>query len=127
MDQGLIAPHGGKLVRLLADAERAAELRMASRDWPSWDLMPAQLSDLELLLNGGFSPLEGFMTREDLEAVCSSMRLANGILSPMPICLDVPGELARQLGPGAMLALRDPEGVLLAALHVRSPERPTVL
>ena len=37
----LIEPHGGELVDLMADAERAAELKAASRDWPSWDLTPA--------------------------------------------------------------------------------------
>ncbi len=42
----------------MADAERAAELKAASRDWPSWDLTPRQFCDLELLLNGGFSPLD---------------------------------------------------------------------
>ena len=122
--EDLVAPHGGKLVNLLADTERAAELLVASRDWMSWDLTSNQLCDLELLLNGGFSPLEGFMTREDFAPVCSSMRLANGILWPMPICLDVPEEVARTLGPGATLALRDPEGVMLAALHVEDVWQP---
>src|SRR3954462_6363151 len=52
----LIEPHGGELIDLLVDADRAAELKTASRDWPSWDLTPRQLCDLELLMNGGFSP-----------------------------------------------------------------------
>jgi len=120
----LIAPHGGKLVVLLAEALRAAELKAASRDWPSWDLTPRQLCDLELLLNGGFSPLEGFLTRSDYESVCASMRLANGLLWPVPVTLDVPEDVARRIGPGGTLALRDPEGVLLAALHVEDVWKP---
>jgi sulfate adenylyltransferase len=114
----LIAPHGGELINLVVDAERAAELKAASRDWPSWDLTPRQLCDLELLLNGGFSPLTGFMKRADHDAVCAGMRLAGGTLWPIPILLDVPRELADKLGKAKVLALRDLEGVMLAALHV---------
>jgi len=114
----LIAPHGGELINLLVSDERAAELKAASRDWPSWDLTGRQLCDLELLLNGGFSPLTGFMKKADHDAVCSSMRLADGTLWPIPILLDVPQELAGKLAGQKMLALRDPEGVMLAALHI---------
>jgi len=118
----LIAPHGGTLIDLLAPPERAAELKAASRDWPSWDLTPRQLCDLELLVNGGFSPLTGFMSRADHDSVCESKRLARPgetTLWPIPILLDVPRDLAGKLGAGAsMLALRDPEGVMLAALDV---------
>ena len=67
----LNAPHGGDLVNLLVDAKRAAELQAASKDWPSWDLTPRQVCDLELLMNGGFSPLTGFMGRKRLRAVCA--------------------------------------------------------
>ncbi|MGC1105164.1 MAG: bifunctional sulfate adenylyltransferase/adenylylsulfate kinase [Candidatus Acidiferrales bacterium] len=111
-------PHGGTLVNLTVDAKRREELRAASKNWLSWDLTPRQLCDLELLMNGGFSPLRGFMGRADYEAVCSSMRLANGLVWPMPIVLDLPADLSKQLKPGAQLALRDPEGVMLAVLHV---------
>ncbi|HVR96932.1 MAG TPA: bifunctional sulfate adenylyltransferase/adenylylsulfate kinase [Thermoanaerobaculia bacterium] len=114
----LIAPHGGELIDLMADADRTAELKAASRDWPSWDLTPRQFCDLELLLNGAFSPLTGFMGRADHDAVCERMRLADGTLWPIPILLDVPQELAEKLKKGGALALRDPEGVMLAALHV---------
>ena len=62
---------------------------MQSKDWPSWDLTARQLCDLELLMSGGFSPLRGFMNRADYEGVCKDMRLASGILWPMPITLDV--------------------------------------
>lgn len=120
----LVTPHGGKLFTLLADPDRAAELKLASRGWPSWEFAPRQLCDLELLLNGGFSPLEGFLTRADYESTCASMRLANGILWPIPVTLDIPEALARTIAPGTELALRDPEGVLLAALHVEEVWKP---
>ena len=99
---GLVAPHGGKLVNLLADPERAAQLRAASRDWPSWDLTSRQLCDLELLLTGGFSPLGGFLGRGDHESVCGAMRLTDGTLWPIPVTLDVPEEVARRLGPAVV-------------------------
>ena len=126
MTDHLIPPHGGTLVDLRADDDRAAEIKAASRDWPSHDLTPRQLCDLELLLDGGFSPLAGFMTRRDYDRVCAEMRLTDGALWPMPITLDVPEALAETLEPGANLALRDPEGVMLAALRVEevwTPDR----
>ncbi len=124
MPEHLIPPHGGKLVDLVAAADRAAELKTASRDWPSHDLTPRQLCDLELLLCGGFSPLTGFMKRADHEAVCEKMRLADGTLWPIPITLDVPDELADKLKAGGTLALRDPEGTMVAALHVEELWQP---
>ena len=119
MSAHIIAPHGGTLVDLFAAPERAADIVAASRDWPSHDLTPRQLCDLELLLNGGFSPLTGFMTSRDHAAVCSDMRLADGTLWPIPITLDVDEALADRLSAGDSLALRDPEGVMLAVLHVK--------
>jgi len=120
----LVTPHGGKLVTLLADPDRATELKLASREWPSWDLTPRQLCDLELLLTGGFSPLTGFMTRPEYESVCGAMRLPSGMIWPIPVTLDVPEETAGALSPGMSLALRDAEGVLLAALHVEEVWQP---
>jgi sulfate adenylyltransferase len=115
----LIAPHGGELIQLIAQPERIAELKAHSKEWPSWDLTGRQLCDLELLLTGGFSPLRGFMTRADYEGVCHNMRLADGTLWPMPVTLDVTEEFAKKLTPGtSKVALRDPEGVMLAVLNV---------
>jgi sulfate adenylyltransferase len=121
----LIPAHGGDLVQLIASAERSAELKAHSREWPSWDLTGRQLCDLELLLSGGFSPLQGFMTRADYEGVCQKMRLASGVLWPMPITLDVTEDFAKKLQPGSSkIALRDAEGVMLAVLHVEEVWQP---
>jgi sulfate adenylyltransferase len=120
----LIEPHGGTLIDLVVDAGRAAELKSASVDWPSWDLTARQLCDLELLSNGGFSPLDGFMSRARYESVSQNMRLEDGTVWPIPIVLDVPADVANGLGGGATLALRDPEGVMLAALHVSEVWQP---
>jgi sulfate adenylyltransferase len=121
----LIPPHGGELIQLIAQPERIAELKAHSKNWPSWDLTPRQLCDLELLLTGGFSPLSGFMGRADYEGVCHNMRLANGTLWPMPITLDVPEEFAKKLTPAtSKIALRDAEGVMLAVLNVEEVWQP---
>jgi sulfate adenylyltransferase len=121
----LVSPHGGELIDLIAAPERISELKAHSREWPSWDLTARQLCDLELLISGGFSPLRGFMTRTDYEGVCQKMRLASGVLWPMPITLDVTEDFAKSLKPGgSKVALRDPEGVMLAVLHVEEVWQP---
>src|SRR6266480_428168 len=112
-----IPAHGGELVDLVVEADRARQIEAEARDWPSWNLSSRQLCDLELLLVGGLSPLRGFLTREGYEAVCESMRLPSGILWPIPVILDLPGGIAERLDVPSMLALRDPEGMMLAALH----------
>ena len=115
----LVTPHGGELVDLIVGPEKASELKAHSREWPSWDLTPRQLCDLELLLSGGFSPLAGFMTKADYESVCHNMKLANGTLWPIPVTLDVTEDFAKKLtGGSSKIALRDPEGVMLAVVHV---------
>ena len=119
LQETLNAPHGGILVNLLVDAARAAELQEASSTWPSWDLTPRQICDLELLLNGGFSPLTGFLNRADYESVCDKMRLGDGTLWPMPITLDVSQKFAEGISSGSRIALRDAEGVMLAVLTVQ--------
>ena len=124
MPDHLNSPHGGELVNLIAAPHRVSDLQAQSCEWPSWDLTPRQLCDLELLLNGGFSPLRGFMSRTDYESTCARMRLADGKIWPIPIILDVPDEFARTIGPGCSIALRDPEGVMLAALHVEELWQP---
>jgi sulfate adenylyltransferase len=121
----LIPPHGGELVNLIATAARSTELKAQSREYPSWDLTARQTCDLELLLSGGFSPLRGFMTRADYEGVCHNMRLKSGVIWPMPITLDVTEAFAKTLKPGSSkIALRDPEGVMLAVLSVEDVWQP---
>src|SRR5262249_34877957 len=114
----LIPPYGGELVDLLVGEARAAKLKHHSREWPSWDLTERQLCDLELLVSGGVSAPRGVLGRADHAGVRDDMRLEDGTLWPIPIVLDVTDDLAGRLAPGATLALRDPEGVMLAVLHV---------
>jgi sulfate adenylyltransferase len=69
-------------------------------------------------MNGGFSPLKGFMSEEDYNGVVDNIRLADGTLWPIPINLDVSEEFAKPLQIGQGIALRDLEGVILATLTV---------
>ncbi|MCJ7726307.1 MAG: adenylyltransferase, partial [Acidimicrobiia bacterium] len=102
----------------MADEARSEELTKASRDYPSLDLTARQLCDLELIMNGGFSPLTGFLAKADYEGVCKDMRLADGTLWPMPIMLDVDEAFAASVSAGDHVALRDAEGVMLAVLTI---------
>jgi sulfate adenylyltransferase len=121
----LVSPHGGQLVNLILESEKAAEVKEQSKDFPSWDLTYRQIRDLELLLSGGFSPLRGFLTKADYEGVCHNMKLRSGVLWPIPIMLDVSESFAKSLKAGSSaIALRDPEGVMLAVLHVEDVWQP---
>jgi sulfate adenylyltransferase len=114
----LIEPHGGALVNLLVDAQRAVLLKDIALNLKDITLNERQLCDFELLAVGAFSPLSGFMKRADYESVLDRMRLQDGTLWPLPICLDVSETKARTLEAGQSLALRDPEGFLLGVLHI---------
>jgi len=111
-------PHGGELRELYLPEHRADEVKAEAAGFASWDLTPRQLCDLDLLLNGAFSPLEGFLGEADYESVCDSMRLQRGVLWPIPVTLDVTAEFAEPLSAGDRIALRDSEGVLIAIMEV---------
>ena len=101
---------------LLAKGEELAQLRERANSLLSWDLNERQLCDLELLLTAGLAPLDGYLGADDYRRVLSGMRLASGALWPLPVVLDVTTAFAAKLSPGQQIALRDPEGVLLAVL-----------
>ena len=110
--------HGGSLKQLVVSRERAEVLKELSANLNSITLNGSQLCDLELLATGAFSPLEGFMVRGDYESVVDRMQLRDGTLWPLPVCLDIGETVARNLEAGQSLALRDPEGFLLAVMHI---------
>jgi sulfate adenylyltransferase len=111
-------PHGGELKKLYLPADKVEAAKEAAGGYPSWDLTERQLCDIELLLNGAFSPLEGFLNKDDYDSVVETMRLKSGVLWPIPITLDVTEEFAADLKQGDHIALRDLEGVILATLEV---------
>ena len=103
---------------LVAPEADAARLRARAAGLPSWDLTRRQACDLELLMNGGFWPLTGFLGEADYDGVVEGMRLSDGALWPIPVTLDVTGEFAAEAAPGGEIALRDQEGVILATMEV---------
>lgn len=103
---------------LLVHFRRVEDLRLKALDYQTLSLNARQLSDLELLLNRAFYPLTGFMNRQDYDGVVAEMRLQDGTIWPMPICLDVSEKCAGSVTPGQVLALTDPEGFLLAIMTV---------
>ncbi len=103
---------------LFVSHESAQKLKVEAADLISWDLTPRQICDLELLMNGGFNPLKGFLSEADYNSVVETMRLEDGSLWPMPITLDVGEAFAEKLNIGQDIALRDQEGVILATMTV---------
>ena len=103
---------------LYVSHDSAGKLKREAGDLPSWDLTPRQICDLELLMNGGFNPLKGFLTEADYNSVVKDMRLTDGALWPMPINLDVSEAFAGKVETGQDIALRDQEGVILAIMSV---------
>jgi sulfate adenylyltransferase len=83
------------------------------RDVPVLMPTPAELADLELVLNGAFQPLTGFLGAVDAATVTAAGRLADGTSWPAPVTLTVPDDLVKE----ERLVLTDPEGVPLALLQ----------
>lgn len=114
----LIPPYGGELVDLLVkEPERSALIEAASH-LPSLKISTRALCDLELLATGGFSPLNRFMGQADYEGVRDNMRLANGMVFPIPITLSLKDEDRALAVPGQKIALRDARHNLLAVMEV---------
>ena len=103
---------------LYVSYESAQKLKAEAGDLVSHDLTPRQICDLELLMNGGFNPLKGFLSEADYTGVVDNMRLADGALWPMPVTLDVSEGFADKVTIGQDIALRDQEGVILATMTV---------
>ena len=93
-------------------------LKKKSINYPSWVLTDRQICDLEMILNGGFSPLGGFLGKDDYESVINDLRLNDGRLWPIPIMLDVPSEFAQSISIGNKITLKDKEGFSLAIMEI---------
>ena len=117
-----IAPHGGELIdRRLPEGDpegKRAELLRRAEELPKVVLGPRALSDLEMISTGVFSPLTGFMGREDYESVVETMRLANDLVWSLPIALSANDEEANGIDEGDEIALTNEEGRIVATLDV---------
>lgn len=121
-----IQPYGrkqsGTLCNLVLSPEKAETLKLEAANYPSITLTQRQVCDLELLMNGAYSPLKGFMCQDEYDSVIESMRLPDGLLWPMPITLDVPETFIEknQINTSSKVALQDGEGFMLAVITIDS-------
>jgi sulfate adenylyltransferase len=114
----LIAPHGGELVLNMASDQEQVALRQLANGLPQIQVGSRQLADLEMLANGAYSPLNGFMRRNDYYNVVNEMHLSNGLPWTVPITLPVSDEQASNLNEGSQIALVDEQGELHAIMTV---------
>ena len=90
----MIKPHGGKLVNRILSEEQAEDVLAEAKEWPKIEINFDRVLDVKNIARGVYSPLEGFLGKEDLESVLDNMRLASGVAWSIPIVLDVLAEKA---------------------------------
>jgi sulfate adenylyltransferase len=105
---------------LLVPEHERNDLKVHATTLPDIVLKPRNSCDIELLLNGGFNPLSGFLNKQDTESVYDNYRLSDGTLWPMPINLDISTKKRLEIEEkqASEVALRDFEGNLIAVLNV---------
>ena len=115
----LVKPHGSETLktRLLDGAEREQALA-AARDLPQIRLSSRERGDLIMLGIGGFTPLDGFMSKADWQGVCDNMALTDGVFWPIPITLSTDAATADGLAEGAEVALVDADGEIMGSMVV---------
>lgn len=107
---GSIAPHGGTLINRMLRGEMRDAMRERAQSMQQITLSAMGISDLELIANGAFSPLTGFMGKADYESVVNDMHLTSGLPWTLPITLPVDAERADSIEIGQSLALVEPDG-----------------
>ena len=115
----MIGPHGNKLVSFHLSKGELEEYAELSNTISSLTLSLKQQCDLEMILNGAFSPLLTFNNQKDYEEILLNNNLLNGVIWPIPIVLDVPNDFLKALDKNEHISLRNAEGFLLAILKVR--------
>jgi sulfate adenylyltransferase len=111
-------PHGGRLINRVLDGREREQWLERAPSLPRVQLNSRQLSDVELIAIGAFSPLEGFMGKADYESVLANQRLANGLPWTIPVTLAVSDEQRKDVGSASDVALTDAQGRAIGILHV---------
>ena len=107
-------------MQIVTSKEVYRSLKKEANQYPSHTLSERQICDLELILNGGFNPLKGFLNQKDYQSVLDNLRLISGEVWPIPITLDVHKEFSESIKIGKKLTLRDKEGFIIAILTIES-------
>lgn len=116
-----ITPHGGKLINL---KDLSSEAKTEAEKLPKLTINNWNISDLELLAIGGFSSLDGFMSKADYDAVVNTMHLTSGVVWSIPITLPVSEEIAAKIEPDEKIALVDAAGSIYGTMVVTDKFRP---
>lgn len=111
-------PHGGRLINRVPEGAAREELLLRAPKLPRVRLNPRQLSDVEMIAVGAFSPLEGFMGSRDYAAVLENERLAGGTVWTIPVTLAVSEETKRSVGNAEAVALTDADDRIVAVLEL---------
>ena len=111
-------PHGGRLINRVLEDQARQQWQERAEHLPRLQLNSRQISDVELIAIGAFSPLEGFMGQRDYESVLTQQRLTSGLPWTIPVTLAVAKEEVQQLGGAEEVALADAQGHLRAVLHL---------
>ena len=106
----MINAHGGKLVNRVTDADPSGLF--------SVDISPDLANDVENIADGIFSPLEGFLNKQDFDSVIEKGRLTNGTAWTIPTVLDVNEETSQKMKDVGDVLLKNPDGTGIAILHV---------
>jgi len=114
----MIEPHGGELINRVTSSTRAEQLREELQEVTRIHLTPQQYKDVINIGTGRFSPLTGFLQRNDLLKVVHDATLENGTVWPLPITLDVTEKTASELTPGKKAKLCNPDGDPIGAIEV---------
>src|SRR5512135_643815 len=116
----LVNPHGGgplKPLLLQGDALKGEQAR--AKTLPQIKVSSREAGDIVMLGIGGFTPLDGFMTKADWQGVCDGMKMASGLFWPIPVTLSADKAFAEGVRTGADIALVDPDdGSVLATMNV---------
>ncbi|MCL2929390.1 MAG: sulfate adenylyltransferase [Trichodesmium sp. St16_bin4-tuft] len=113
-----IPAHGGHLINRIATPAERQEFIEKAESLPKIQLDKRALSDLEMIAIGGFSPLNGFMDKDDYESVVVDMRLKNGLPWSIPVTLSVSEEVAGSIKEGSWVGLSSPEGEFAGVLEL---------
>ncbi|MBI5887085.1 MAG: sulfate adenylyltransferase [Deltaproteobacteria bacterium] len=116
--EGLIRPHGGTLINRIIEGKEREELAKKAKGLKKLPLNDREISDLEMIAMGAFSPLEGFMGKEDYHSVMDTMHLKNGLPWTIPVVLSTTADVAKTLKAGSDVALVNQNQECLAVLHL---------
>jgi sulfate adenylyltransferase len=116
----LVNPHGSaELLPLLLEGDALATERQRAQTLPRLRVSSREKGDLIMMGIGGFTPLEGFMTRADWESVCDGMHMTSGLFWPIPITLSADQSSVASIPTGTDVALVDPDdGSVLATMKI---------